>query len=72
MWRSAVIPQIAFESGGDLGPYAVAIREMAWELSEVAFRVELYELDRYLVPPSSEQVRDYCENKCRHLVGEVF
>lgn len=71
-WRSVVIPQTAFESGSNLGPYAAAIREMAWELSEVAFRVELYELDHYLVPPSSEQVRDYCENKRRHLVGEVF
>ncbi|KIP03040.1 hypothetical protein PHLGIDRAFT_16136 [Phlebiopsis gigantea 11061_1 CR5-6] len=50
---------------------ATAIREICWELSEVAFRVELYELDRRLVPPARER-SESDELERRKLITSVF
>ena len=47
------------------------IREMAWEVAETAFRVELYELDRHLVP-SIGGALDVSEMTRRSRVAAVF
>ena len=57
-------------------PEAIAerVREIAWEISEIAFRVELYELDRHLVPPekSPSSPLDFCEMVRRRRIAAVF
>ena len=70
-WRGCKLTQ-ADIAGGELPPaIRRAVREMAWELSETAFRVELYELDRHLVPAARECYQDY-EWQRRRLVTAVF
>lgn len=44
-------------------------REVAWELSEVGFRHELTELDRYLVPPTQDLMEEHDRHK---LIAAVF
>ena len=53
-WRGTTMWKRSFE-GQDLPESLVyTVREIAWELSEVGFRVDLYELDRQLVPDAAE------------------
>lgn len=71
MWRGTTIPSQPIVDNIDAAQqYARQFREMAWELSEVGFRVELYALDRHLVPASPAH-RDNEETVRRTLIATL-
>ncbi|PSS28485.1 hypothetical protein PHLCEN_2v2966 [Hermanssonia centrifuga] len=52
---------------------ALCHRQMIWELCEVAFRYELLQLDRYLVPiDEPDYERHLSEHERRRLIASVF
>ena len=70
-WNGLEIPQDAFEGDSLHQHYVSRVHEVAWELSEIAFRVELYEMDRYLVPAPSQN-EDSFEMQRRDILVRIF
>lgn len=70
-WQHTLITLQDLESRTPRESITKAIREIAWELSELAFRVELYELDRFMCPASRGEL-DVPENDRRKLLERVF
>lgn len=56
VWKGTTIFRDNFL--GEPEAYAAELREMAWELSELAFRVELYEMDRHMTLDATEAGQD--------------
>jgi hypothetical protein len=74
-WRGNIVQ---IKQGNDFAVPSDVVREIAWELSEVAFRVELAELDLRLLPPAGQQdlgSRDELLEKifpdCRYTMPEI-
>ena len=70
LWRGLTVTLELLEAG-QLDEYCPRLQEIGWELAEVGFRVELFELDRFHVPEPPRHP-DRFEQRRRELLAEVF
>ena len=70
VWRGVTVSETLLETG-QLEDYLPRLQEIGWELAEVGFRVELFELDRFHVPERLQN-SDAFEQRRRELLAEVF
>ena len=74
VWEGTVLPSAAFTEQGpsNLPPeFSLPLRQIAWELSELGFRFELYALDRHLVPEAGS-THEVAEHRRRALIHRIF